>query len=156
MRYRVYDARGYEYPVERRYDRLWRRAVSGATGFTPPTLQVRVTPQALRTLGLLGVRDLLAPPGGPRRALPVLYDGRDARVYANPDALPRAWVVAGQRRAAEEDAAPAGTPPSTAATRRSSASTTSCAGSRSGRGFTGSCCRTGRCRGGWAGSSACS
>ena len=24
MRYGLYDARGYDYPVERRYDRLWR------------------------------------------------------------------------------------------------------------------------------------
>jgi hypothetical protein len=106
MRYGLYDARGYDYPVERRYDRLWRRAVSGPQGFTPPTLQVRVSPLALRTLGLLGVTDLLAPPGGPRQpGLKVTYDGPDARLYANPDALPRTWVVAGQQRVAGEDAA---------------------------------------------------
>jgi hypothetical protein len=106
MRYGLYDARGYDYPVERRYDRLWRRAVSGDTGFTPPTLQIRTDPLALRTLGLLGVKDIIAAPGGkPVPGLRVTYDGPDARLYGNPDALPRAWVVAGQQRVAGEDAA---------------------------------------------------
>ena len=33
------------------------------------------------------------------------YDGEDARIYANPHALPRTWVVAGQRRVTGGDAA---------------------------------------------------
>ena len=41
MRYGLYDARGYDYPIERRYDTLWRRAVAPPRGFTPPTLLVR-------------------------------------------------------------------------------------------------------------------
>jgi hypothetical protein len=106
MRYGLYDARGYDYPVERRYDRLWRRTVGGKEGFTPPTMQVDPTDGALRTLGLLGVRDLLEPPGLERRAgLRVTYDGEDARIYANPHALPRTWVVAGQRSVPGGDAA---------------------------------------------------
>ena len=69
-------------------------------------MQVDPTDGALRTLGLLGVSDLLAPPGGPRRAgLRVTYDGEDARIYANPHALPRTWVVGGQQRVAGGDAA---------------------------------------------------
>jgi hypothetical protein len=98
MRYGLYDARGYDYPVERRYDRLWRRTVAGAEGFTPPTMQVDPSDRALRALGLLGVADLIEPPHQMRRAgLRVTYDGDDARIYANPRAMPRTWVVGGQR-----------------------------------------------------------
>jgi hypothetical protein len=98
MRYGLFDARGYDYPVERRYDRLWRQTVAGKEGFTPPTMQVTPTDRALRTLGLLGVTDLVAPPHERRRAgLRVTYDGDDARIYANPHALPRTWVVGAQR-----------------------------------------------------------
>jgi hypothetical protein len=98
MRYGLYDARGYDYPVERRYDRFWRRTIAGKEGFTPPTMQVEPTGRALRALGLLGVTDLIEPPHLARReGLRVTYDGDDARIYANPHALPRTWVVGSQR-----------------------------------------------------------
>jgi hypothetical protein len=62
-------------------------------------MQVDPTDGALRALGLLGVTDLIEPPGQERRAgLDVTYDGKDARIYANPHALPRTWVVGGQQK----------------------------------------------------------
>ena len=106
MRYGLYDARGYDYPIERRYDTLWRRAVAPPAEFTPPTLLVRPDDQALRALGLLGVTDVIQPPGEPRvPGWEISYDGADARLYANPHALPRTWVVAGQRVVESDEAA---------------------------------------------------
>ena len=37
MRYGLYDARGYDYPVERRYDTLWRTAATTGGDFIEPT-----------------------------------------------------------------------------------------------------------------------
>ena len=66
MRYGLYDARGYDYPVERRYDTLWRRAIAPPEGdFTVPTMRIRPDEQALRALGLLGVTDVIQPPAEP-------------------------------------------------------------------------------------------
>jgi hypothetical protein len=106
MRYGLYDARNYDYPVEKRYDALWRSeiATKGDT-FTPPTMLVDTTQRSLRALGLLGVSDILAPPQNPVvPGLRTTYSGPDARIYANPYALPRAWVAGGQRVVAGEDA----------------------------------------------------
>ena len=108
MRYGLYDARGYDYPVERRYDALWRRAIAPREGqrFTVPTMRVRPDDGALRALGLLAVTDIIQPPAEP--AVPgweVAYEGEDARLYGNPHALPRTWVVGEQRLVADEDAA---------------------------------------------------
>jgi hypothetical protein len=123
----LYEARGYDIPILRRYDRLWRREVvpdsrSVAAEFLDIPLELRdVTPRALRTLRLLGVSHLLGPktlesqappfnrllPVPPVRAPGVteVYDGTDARVYRIAGALPRAWVVEGQRVVADDDAA---------------------------------------------------
>ena len=76
--------------------------------FTPPTMQVDPSDRALRTLGLLGVTDLIAAAAarsGARPACDVTYDGNDARIYANPHAMPRTWVVGGQQQVDGEDAA---------------------------------------------------
>jgi hypothetical protein len=108
MRYGLYDARGYDYPVDRRYDTLWRRAVAPPEEgeFTVPTMRIRPADEALRALGLLGVTDIVQPRGEPPVAgWDVSYEGEDARLYANPHALPRAWVVGDQRVVADEDAA---------------------------------------------------
>ncbi|MGH2948236.1 MAG: YfhO family protein [Solirubrobacteraceae bacterium] len=97
MRYGLYDARGYDYPVERRFDRLWRAMVAPPEGFTPPTMLVEPTERALRALGMLGVTDVVQPPGEPRvPGWDISYEGEDARLYENPYALPRAWVVGEQ------------------------------------------------------------
>ena len=108
MRYGVYDARGYDYPVELRYADLWKRVITPSKdcnyAFCPES--AATTPQALRALGLLGVQHLLQQPRDrPLRRFRTLYAGRDARVYANPAALPRAFIVDRQRVVAGREAA---------------------------------------------------
>jgi hypothetical protein len=107
MRWKLYDARSYDLPVERRYDELWRRSIrEGAPGETPTT-SAKLTDRALPALRLLSVTDVLQDPADKpvaRPALPVAYDQRDLRVYRNPRALPRAGVVGAQVVAPSEDA----------------------------------------------------
>ncbi len=114
MRFDLYEARGYDLPIEKRYDRLWRRYLSpelpslaGLLGAIPLSLPT-VTPDRLRVLSLLGVRDVMQPRFDPEldvEGLTLAYSGRDARVYSNSGALPRAWVVGDQRVVDGEDAA---------------------------------------------------
>ena len=98
MRYRLYDARGYDYPVERRFERLWHRYIATNQdclyAFCAASASSR--PEALRALGLFGVTHLLQnrrdePLRGP--GLRTAYAGPDARIYTNPHALPRAFLV---------------------------------------------------------------
>ena len=109
MTYDLYDARGYDFPVEKRFDRLWRRAVApGVVTITQPVEYATATPAALRALNLLSVSDLLQDTGDRPLSAPGLrlaYNGRDARVYANQDALPRTFLVGGQRVVPGEDEA---------------------------------------------------
>ncbi len=97
MTYGLYDARGYDYPVEKRFDRLWRSRIAPFVGtYLPATTLAQSTPQALRSLGLLGVADLLQDPADPplhEAGVRLAYSGADARVYTNPLALPRVFVV---------------------------------------------------------------
>jgi hypothetical protein len=105
MRYGLYDARGYDFPIERRYNKLWRTQVtSEENGFAPPTLLAATNERALRALGLLGVTDIVQPPSDKPLGLRKTYDGPDARIYANPHALPRAWVVGAERVVPGDDA----------------------------------------------------
>ena len=114
MRFGLYEARGYDLPIERRYDTLWRRylspelpSVAGLLGAIPLSLP-KVTPDRLRVLSLLGVRDVMQPPADPELdidGLRLAYSGADARVYENDGALPHAWVVGEQRVVEDEDAA---------------------------------------------------
>jgi hypothetical protein len=100
LSFRLYDARGYDFPVETRFDALWRRNVApGAGDFTQPEEFASATPASLRALDLLSVSDLLI---GPLQAikfplhgpgLRVAYRGNDGVVYSNSDALPRVFVV---------------------------------------------------------------
>jgi hypothetical protein len=109
MRYGLYDARGYDYPAEKRYDRLWRRSVApGVPDFTQPIVLATGTPASMRALSLLSVSDVLQETGDPRPAAPglrVAYRGRDGTVYRNTRALPRSFLVGAQRPVASEDAA---------------------------------------------------
>jgi hypothetical protein len=108
MRYGLYDARGYDYPIERRYETFWRAAVAPASGVLEPTQRAAPTAAAMRGLSLLGVTDLLQYPHGdpPRLAgLRLAYSGPDARVYRNERALPRMFLVARQRTVAGAEAA---------------------------------------------------
>jgi hypothetical protein len=108
MDYGLYDARGYDYPTEQRYSRLWKRAVYPEEGFVISEIQAPVNARSLRAFSLLSVADVIASrdaerPRGP--GLKLAYDGRDARVYSNDRALPRAFLVSGARVAYSEDAA---------------------------------------------------
>ena len=111
MTFGLYDARGYDFPVEKRFDNLWRRNVAPGVGdFTQPEEFAGATPAALRALDLLSVSDLLI---GPLQAikfplhgpgLSVAYHGTDGVVYRNADALPRVFVVDRQRTVRNENA----------------------------------------------------
>jgi hypothetical protein len=92
MRYRLRDARGYDYPTVKHYDDLWRRAVTkpDPLGFALPSTMANTSPTALRALGLLAVSRVMSDRPLP---LPEVYSGPDARVYANPSALSRTFVV---------------------------------------------------------------
>jgi hypothetical protein len=107
MDFGLYDARGYDYPTEERYSRLWKRGVYGREGFVIPQIQAPVNERTLRAFSLLSVADVVASrdaerPRGP--GLKLAYDGPDARIYANRRALPRAFLVSGARIAYGEDA----------------------------------------------------
>ena len=116
MRFGLYEARGYDLPVDKRFDTLWRRYVNpqfasqvDENPLAIPLSFQEVTPERLRVLGLLGVTDVLQARDAPaldglpgvRRA----YDGPDARVYAYGRALPRAFVVGAQTVVGSEEEA---------------------------------------------------
>ena len=127
MRFGLLEARGYDLPIVRRFDRFWRREIDPrsrgvAAGLLDIPLELQdVTPRALRGLRLLGVTHVLqgatgraaTPPYEPEPApdpldvsgLAEVRAGRDARLYRLEETLPRAWVVSGQRVVEGEDAA---------------------------------------------------
>jgi hypothetical protein len=109
MRFGLYDARGYDYPAEKRYDRLWRRNVApGVPDFTQPIVLATATPASIRALSLLSVTDFLQDPDDPpvrERGLKLTYGGRDARVYRNDAALPRVFMAGTQRVIRDDRAA---------------------------------------------------
>jgi hypothetical protein len=98
MRYGLYDARGYVIPTEERYFNLWREVIrDGDCYYLFCTQAPPPTPESLRALSVLGVGLLLQHPGDPPLTdLEAVYSGDDARIYRNPDALPRAFLVSGQ------------------------------------------------------------
>jgi len=94
--YRVQDVRGYVIPTEERYFNLWRDAIHAGEGcyYLFCTQAPPFADRSLRALGLVGVTSLLQHPGDP--PLPgrtPVYDGKDARIYRNPRALPRTFLV---------------------------------------------------------------
>ena len=106
MRYGLLDARGYVQPSERRHTTLWRRVISPSPDcyYFFCLVLADPTPRALRGLGVLGVGELLqSPRDRPLRGLRLLYDGRDARIYENPEALPRAFLADRQQLVAGAD-----------------------------------------------------
>jgi hypothetical protein len=63
-------------------------------------LVLELQPAALRILSLLGVTDILEQKAEKPLELPgvhMVYDGPDATIYANDNALPRTWLVADQQ-----------------------------------------------------------
>jgi hypothetical protein len=112
MHFGLYDARGYDFPVEKHFDALWRGSVAPTAGdFTQPEEFADATPASLRALDLLSVSDVLLGPSQaaqtPPRApgLRVVYRGRDGVIYANDRALPRVFVVDRQRTVGSDPAA---------------------------------------------------
>jgi Bacterial membrane protein YfhO len=95
MRYHLYDARGYDFPFEERYSLLWRDVIAPSPcnyAFCPEA--AGTSPRALQALGLLGVTDLLqSRRDAPLPDLERVYSGSDAKIYRNPRALPRAFLV---------------------------------------------------------------
>jgi hypothetical protein len=105
MNFGLYDARGYDYPTEGRYDTLWRKYVNNQPTIAQPTERADRTPQSIRALGLMSTSDLLISPGAPPLRGPELrevYKGRDAVIYRNKKALPRVFVVGRQRTVGSE------------------------------------------------------
>jgi hypothetical protein len=108
MNYDLYDAAGYDYPVEEHFQRFWQRYIAANAPFRPLTSVATAHEPALRALSLVGasrlVQDLEDPlldaPG-----LTLVYNRPDARIYANRRALPRAWVVGEQRVVPGDEAA---------------------------------------------------
>jgi hypothetical protein len=96
----LYDARGYDFPIERRYSRFWKRYVAANVPYRPLTTLAAVHEPALRALSLLGVSSIVQDPADPQLGAPGLrlaYNRPDARVYANRRALPRVWIASEQR-----------------------------------------------------------
>jgi hypothetical protein len=108
MRYHLYDARGYDYPVEERFDRFWRATAGPPETFNIPTAEALANPKALRGMSLLSVADVIQDPSDDPVHLPGLelaYSGPDARVYRNVNALPRTFLVDRQQVVDGDDAA---------------------------------------------------
>jgi hypothetical protein len=109
------EPRGYDLPVERRYDRLWRRYLSPefATQSGPypqgiPLSLPKVDPTRLHMLNVLGTRYIMQPLSDPPLHVPGLqlaHNGPDARLYISPSAQPRAAVVSAQHVVGSGDAA---------------------------------------------------
>jgi hypothetical protein len=105
MDYRIPEARGYDLPVDKRFDRLWRTKLSpefpSQVGPLPayiPLSLPRVDQERLRYLSLMGVTRILQPATDPPiEGLRIVHDGPDARVYANDGALPRAPLTRSRR-----------------------------------------------------------
>src|SRR3954470_19373011 len=108
MDYEIPEARGYDLPVEERFDKLWRAKLSPEfpsqvgplPAFIPLTLP-KLDEDRLQALSFLGVSRVLQSPKDPKlsvEGLRLIYDRPDARIYANDAALPRAFVVGAQRR----------------------------------------------------------
>ena len=99
IRYGLYDARGYDLPVIKRFGELWSKYVGPPTPLLPldtpavPILNLILPPggpESVRVLSLLGVKDFLVQKGETPIRLPgfhVAYDGPDATIYANDNAF---------------------------------------------------------------------
>jgi hypothetical protein len=113
MRYGLNDVRSYDppFPTQRFYD-LWRTASPDQVAWQPLTIDA-LTPATVRMTAVLGARYVLADPktsapGGrdpALRALRRVYAGRDATIFENPRAAPRALVAPSVALVASEPAA---------------------------------------------------
>jgi hypothetical protein len=118
IRYGLYDLRGYDLPVITGFGNVWTRYIAPTTPLlpldtpsVPLSLSDSLSPDALRVLALFGVRDVLEDRLGPTLTIPglrLVYDGYDAKIYTDVDALPRTWLVTGQDIVPGDDQALAG------------------------------------------------
>jgi len=101
LTYGLRDVRGYDPPQPtRRYYELWRAVNAEQVDWQPLEITA-LSPDALNLMSVLGVRYLLAEAGvesphdasPPTRALRRVYSGRDATVFRNARAVPRAYVA---------------------------------------------------------------
>ncbi len=101
-RFGLADVRGYDppYPTTR-FLGLWRMASPTQVAWMPTTI-AEITPAAVQVTGALGARYIVADPGtrlaagadSALRALERVYAERDATIFRNPRAAPRAFVPA--------------------------------------------------------------
>ena len=114
LRYGLYDARGYDFPVSGRFGEMWTRYVAPPTPLLPldtttvPYYNLVTEPATLRILSLLGVRNIMLEKGQPALHLTGVrlgYDGSDAVIYTNDNALPRTWLVSAQMVVADDEQA---------------------------------------------------
>jgi len=109
LQYGIYDARGYDLPVITRFGQLWTRYVAPPNILLPldtPAVPGNLDQTTLRVLSLFGVTDLFQQKGQPPLelgGLRVVYDGPDATIYQNENALPRTWLVADQKVVRSDD-----------------------------------------------------
>jgi hypothetical protein len=119
--YRLYDARGYDFPAYDRYHRFWNNHVQaypkliGYGAREIPLVDINlprrlggVKEEWIRALSVLSVSDIMESRRDPPLQFPELrlaYDGPDARVYSNPHALPRAFLVDRQQVEPSDQAA---------------------------------------------------
>jgi hypothetical protein len=107
--YGLDDVRGYEPPQPSvRLYRLWKAAEPAQTNWQPFAID-RLTTATVRLASVLGARYVASPPSRyPRLPVPGLrtlarvYHGRDASVFENPNALPRALVASRVTLTADE------------------------------------------------------
>jgi hypothetical protein len=101
LTYGLHDIRGYDPPQpSERYFRLWQIAEPGQLNWTSFAME-SLSPVAMQIASMLGARYVVADPGtqlpedgsASVRALSVVYDGEDARVFENERAMPRAMVA---------------------------------------------------------------
>ena len=107
MTFGLYEARGYDLPVEQRFDRLWRTQLSpefpsqvGVLPINIPLSLPKVTEDRLPALRLMGVTRVMQPTTDPELHVPgltLVHRGPDARLYALDGAAPRATVVGARR-----------------------------------------------------------
>ena len=108
MRYGLYDARGYDFPVDLRFGTFWDAGVNPLLPDSALRIPASISTATMRALRLLGVADVIQAPGAPPLTTPglrVAQYGSDARVYAFAGALPRAFVVERQQAVEGADAA---------------------------------------------------
>jgi Bacterial membrane protein YfhO len=91
--YGLNDVRGYDSPQPSlRFAQLWAMMVEPSG---EPARVSSLTPSGVKLFGMLGARYVVVDPGAasPFSSLAAAYQGRDATIFANRAALPRALVV---------------------------------------------------------------